>query len=70
MLEDISPVEAATALQGPYFFNEGGDTYRPTNKRSKAFIMGETEDDSIVQKFVEKYGTDAYLALREEVYSL
>ena len=29
--------------------------------------MGETEDDSIVQKFVEKYGTDAFLALREEV---
>lgn len=68
MLEDISPVEAATALQGPYFFNEGGDTsIDPLIKEAKAFIMGETEDDSIVQKFVEKYGTDAYLALREEV---
>ena len=65
MLEDISPVEAATALQGPYFFNEGGDTsIDPLIKEAKAFIMGETEDDSIVQKFVEKYGTDAYLAFK------
>lgn len=49
-------------------FNEGGDTaIDPLIKEAKAFIMGETEDDSIVQKFVEKYGTDAYLALREEV---
>ena len=55
-------------MQGSYFFNEGGDTsIDPLIKEAKAFIMGETEDDSIVQKFVEKYGTDAYLALREEV---
>ncbi len=48
--------------------NEGGETsIDPLIKEAKAFIMGETEDDSIVQKFVEKYGTDAYLALREEV---
>ena len=49
-------------------FNEGGETaIDPLIKEAKAFIMGETEDDSIIQKFVEKYGTDAYLALREEV---
>ena len=49
-------------------FNEGGETaIDPLIKEAKAFIMGETEDDSIVQKFVEKYGTDAYLTLREEV---
>ena len=48
--------------------NEGGETsIDPLIKEAKAFIMGETEDDSIVQKFIEKYGTDAYLALREEV---
>ena len=48
--------------------NEGGETaIDPLIKEAKSFIMGETEDDSIVQKFVEKYGTDAYLALREEV---
>ena len=62
MLEDLSALDTATAL------NEGGDTsIDPLIKEAKAFIMGETEDDSIVQKFVEKYGTDAYLALREEV---
>ena len=50
------------------WFNEGGETsIDPLIKEAKSFIMGETEDDSIVQKFVEKYGTDAYLALREEV---
>ena len=62
MLEDLFALDTATAL------NEGGDTsIDPLIKEAKAFIMGETEDDSIVQKFVEKYGTDAYLALREEV---
>ena len=62
MLEDLSALDTATAL------NEGGDTsIDPLITEAKAFIMGETEDDSIVQKFVEKYGTDAYLALREEV---
>ena len=73
-LESLSPEqiqelqERATAMQGSIFFNEGGDTsIDPLIKEAKAFIMGETEDDSIVQKFVEKYGTDAYLALREEV---
>ena len=73
-LESLSPEQIAelqaraTAMQGSIFFNEGGDTsIDPLIKEAKAFIMGETEDDSIVQKFVEKYGTDAYLALREEV---
>ena len=60
---EIADVRASQNL-----FNEGGDTsIDPLIKEAKAFIMGETEDDSIVQKFVEKYGTDAYLALREEV---
>ncbi len=49
-------------------FNTGGNTaIDPLIKEAKSFILGETEDDSIVQEFVEKYGTDAYLALREEV---
>jgi hypothetical protein len=60
---EIADVRASQNL-----FNEGGETaIDPLIKEAKAFIMGETEDDSIVQKFVEKYGTDAYLALREEV---
>lgn len=68
MVEDLSALEKAAALKGAFLFNEGGDTsIDPLIKEAKAFIMGETEDDSIVQKFVEKYGTDAYLALREEV---
>lgn len=59
-------IGSGTASQN--LFNEGGETaIDPLIKEAKAFIMGETEDDSIVQKFVEKYGTDAYLALREEV---
>ena len=29
--------------------------------------MGETSDDTVVKRFIEKYGTDAFLALREEV---
>ena len=73
-LESLSPEqiaeleERAKVMQGNIFFNKGGDTsIDPLIKEAKAFIMGETEDDSIVQKFVEKYGTDAYLALREEV---
>ncbi len=68
MVEDLSALEKAAALKGAFLFNEGGDTsIDPLITEAKAFIMGETEDDSIVQKFVEKYGTDAYLALREEV---
>ena len=68
MGEDLSALEKAAALKGAFLFNEGGDTsIDPLITEAKAFIMGETEDDSIVQKFVEKYGTDAYLALREEV---
>lgn len=70
MLKDYidSGGEVATADAKASLFNEGGDTsIDPLIKEAKAFIMGETEDDSIVQKFVEKYGTDAYLALREEV---
>ena len=60
---EIADVRASQNL-----FNEGGETaIDPLIKEAKAFIMGEPEDDSIVQKFVEKYGTDAYLALREEV---
>ena len=68
MLEDISPVEAATALQGSFFFNQGGDTsIDPLITEAKSFIMGETSDDTVVKRFIEKYGTDAFLALREEV---
>ena len=72
-LESFSPEQLAQlekrakVMQGS-FFNEGGDTsIDPLIKEAKSFILGETEDDSIVQEFVEKYGTDAYLALREEV---
>ena len=70
MLKDYidSGGEVATAKASQNLFNEGGNTaIDPLIKEAKSFILGETEDDSIVQKFVEKYGTDAYLALREEV---
>jgi len=70
MLKDYidSGGEVATADAKASLFNKGGETsIDPLIKEAKSFIMGETEDDSIVQKFVEKYGTDAYLALREEV---
>ena len=73
-LESLSPEQIAelqaqgAAMQGSIFFNEGGDTsIDPLIKEAKGFIMGETSDDTVVQKFVEKYGTDAFLAFREEV---
>ena len=48
--------------------NEGGETaIDPLIKEAKAFIMGETSDDTVVKRFIEKYGTDAFITLREEV---
>ena len=68
MLEDLSALEKAAALKGAFLFNEGGDTsIDPLIKEAKGFIMGETSDDTVVKRFIEKYGTDAFLALREEV---
>lgn len=73
-LESLSPEQIAelqaqgTAMQGSIFFNEGGDTsIDPLITEAKGFIMGETSDDTVVKRFIEKYGTDAFLALREEV---
>ena len=66
--EQLAQLEKRAKVMQGSFFNEGGDTsIDPLIKEAKSFILGETEDDSIVQEFVEKYGTDAYLALREEV---
>lgn len=68
MLEDLSALEKAAALKGAFLFNKGGDTsIDPLITEAKGFIMGETSDDTVVKRFIEKYGTDAFLALREEV---
>ena len=70
MLKDYidSGGEVATADAKASLFNKGGDTsIDPLITEAKAFIMGETSDDTVIKRFIEKYGTEAFLGLREEV---
>ena len=52
-------------------YQEGGITESmlsdPIVQDAINFITGQSDDDSIVDKFLGKYGSEAYLALRQEV---
>ena len=52
-------------------YQEGGITESmlsdPIVQDAINFITGQSDDDSIVDRFLGKYGSEAYLALRQEV---
>jgi len=64
-LDQIAP-EAVKAMG----YEAGGTTdimQDPLTQEAVMFILGESKNDKVVAEFVEKYGTEAYLTLRDVV---
>ena len=47
-------------------YQGGGDTDNLIAE-TKAFILGESDDETVVERFVEMYGVEAFMELRETV---
>jgi len=48
-------------------YAEGGMPDNSLIEDAKAFILGETDDESIVEEFINSYGAEAFMALRDTV---
>ena len=67
-------VTKADILKGRGVFQEGGVTFTdqqiledPITKNLIAFLLGEISDDSALNMFIDKYGTETFQRLRESV---
>lgn len=47
-------------------YQEGGDTDN-LMAETRAFILGESDDETVVERFVEMYGVEAFMQLRDTV---
>ena len=47
-------------------YQEGGDTDNLIAE-TRAFILGESDDETVVERFIEMYGVEAFMQLRDTV---